>query len=316
MVISGQRRWRRSFQTRPLGAAVVAAVVALALSGCGMPGGRLGARASDSWTHTYPLNKTGEVTIVNANGRIEIEGVDGSTLEVQAERIARGATEQLARDLLPRIPIEEHATPDFVSIETKRLNGFLIGASFEVRYKVKVPRTATIRATTVNGGVTVTGVSGRVIAQTTNGGVLATEIAGALEARSVNGGLRVQFASLNGAGVDLRTVNGGVHVALPVTAKATVSANWVNGGINLSGLPFEVTDQSRRRFEGRLNGGGTSIDLKTVNGGITIGSRLDDSFKRRGRGWDEVFGAGEKPDEPAEKPDQPAEKPESDHPVP
>ena len=167
MVITRQRRWRRSFQTRPMGVAVVAAVVALALSGCGMPGGRLGARASDTWTHTYPLNKTGEVTIVNANGRIEVEGVDGSTLEVQAERIARGATEQLARDLLPRIPIEEHATPDFVSIETKRLNGFLIGASYEVRYKLKVPRTATIRATTVNGGVTVTGVSGRVIAQTT-----------------------------------------------------------------------------------------------------------------------------------------------------
>jgi hypothetical protein len=129
------------------------AVVALGLSGCG-PMGPLGAKASDTWTHTYPLNKTGEVTIVNANGRIDVEGVDGSTLEVQAERIASGATEQLARDLLPRIPIEEHATPDFVSIETRRLSGFLIGASYEVRYKVKIPRTATIRATTVNGAVT------------------------------------------------------------------------------------------------------------------------------------------------------------------
>jgi hypothetical protein len=298
-----------------MGTAVVVTVLGLGLSGCGMPGGRFGARASDSWTHTYPLNKTGEVTIANANGRIEIQGVDGSTLQVQAERIARGATEQLARDLLPRIPIEEHATPEFVSVETKRLSGFLIGASYEVRYTVKVPRTATIRATTVNGGVTVTGMNGRVIAQTTNGGVLATEIAGALEARSVNGGLRIQFASLNGAGVDLRTVNGGVRVAFPDNAKATVSATWVNGGINLSGLPFEVTDQGRRRFEGRLNGGGTSIDLKTVNGGITLGTRLGDSAGRRGRRWDEVFDP-EKPDQPAEQPDQPAEKPESDHPVP
>ena len=29
--------------------------------------------------------------IVNTNGKVEIEGVDGSTVEVRAERIARGA---------------------------------------------------------------------------------------------------------------------------------------------------------------------------------------------------------------------------------
>ena len=51
----------------------------------------------------------------------------------------------------------------------------MIGAGFEVRYHVKAPKKATIRATTVNGGVMVTALSGRVIAQTTNGGVLATE---------------------------------------------------------------------------------------------------------------------------------------------
>jgi hypothetical protein len=292
MSIHGLRRVsRRSLLTRPAGLAVVA----LSLSGCGVPVGPLGAKASDSWTHTYPLSKTGEVTIVNANGRIEVEGVDGSTLEVQAERIASGVTEQLARDLLPRIPIEEHATPDFVSIETRRLNGFLIGASYEVRYKVKIPRTATIRATTVNGLVSVTAMEGRVIAQTTNGGVRATEIAGGIEARSVNGGVRVQFASLGGSRVELTTVNGGVRVALPETAKATVSASWINGGITVSGLQFEVREQAKRRFEGRLNGGGASIELKTVNGGISLGTRLDDSsMSRRGRG--DLSGPAEAPD--------------------
>ena len=74
--------------------------------------------------------------------------------------------------------------------------GFLIGASFEVRYHVKAPRTATVRATTVNGGVTVDAMDGRVIAQTTNGGVVAKEIGGGIEARTVNGGVRVQLASV------------------------------------------------------------------------------------------------------------------------
>ena len=287
------RRPRHSHRALP---AVAAVVVALAATGCGMPIGPLHGRASDTWTHTYPLSKTGEVTIVNVNGAVDVEGVDGSTLEVQAERIARGATDQLARDLLPRISIEEHATPDFVSIETKRFPGFLIGASFEVRYHVKAPRTATVRATTVNGGVTVAAIDGRVIAQTTNGGVVATEIGGGIEARTVNGGVRVQLTAQGGgsdshARVDLTTINGGVRLALPETAKATVTATWVNGGVTTSGLPFEIRDQSKRHFEGLLNGGGTPITMTTVNGGVTIGAHLDVSTgRRRGRADPDLSG--------------------------
>ena len=283
MVIHGlRRRCGRSHAAAVAGLALATVV----LPGCGIPVGH-GPSVSDSWTHTYPLSTTGEVTIVNANGRIEVEGVEGGTVEVEAEKIARGATEQIARDLLPRIPIDERATPDFISIETRRLNGFLIGASYEVRYHVKMPRGATLRATTVNGGVSVKGMDGRVIARTTNGGVTATGMGGAVEARSVNGGVRVQFTSLGAGSVELRTVNGGVRVALPETAKATVSASWVNGGINLSGLPFEVREQARRRFEGRLNGGGATIEVATVNGGITLGTELDKSSSGPGRGWDE-----------------------------
>lgn len=286
MSVHGVRRWpRRSLLALP--------VVAVAVSGCGVPMGPFLGRASESWTHAYPLGKNGEVTIVNINGPVDVTGVDGSTLEVHAERIASGATDQLARDLLPHITIEEHATPDFVSIETKRIAGFLLGASFQVRYHVKAPRTATVRATTVNGGVTVTAMDGRVIAQTTNGGVLAKEIGGGIEARTVNGGVSVQLAPPPDSGdrnaaVDLMTVNGGVRLALPETAKATVNASWVNGGITISGLHFEVKDQSKRRFEGSLNGGGMPIAMKTVNGGVSLGTSLGTSADewfgpRRGR---------------------------------
>ena len=70
-------------------------------------------------------------------------------------------------------------------------------------------------------------------------------------------------------------MNGGIRVRLPETAKATVNATWVNGGFNSSGLKFEVRDSGRRHFEGLLNGGGTSITINTVNGGVTIGTGAD-----------------------------------------
>ena len=62
-----------------------------ALAACDLSLGNLSARATDEWTHTYPLSPGGEIRIVNTNGRIDVEGVDSATVEVRAERIARGA---------------------------------------------------------------------------------------------------------------------------------------------------------------------------------------------------------------------------------
>lgn len=263
----------RSFPA--LAAAVVAVSVSVAVfPACGMHG-PYNAQARDTWSRTYTLSPNGEVSIGNVNGRVVVEGTEGSTVEVQAERIARAATEQLANELLPKIPINDRSTPDLVQIETGRINGILIGASFEVRYHVKAPKGATVRATTVNGGVEVTGIAGRVNAHTTNGGVLAKDITGSLEARTVNGGVRAQFASLGGHDVVLGVVNGGIRVVLPETAKATVNATWVNGGFHSGGLNFDVRDSGKRHFEGQLNGGGTQITATTVNGGVSIGTGKD-----------------------------------------
>ena len=253
--------------------ASVAATVACAaaMAACG-PMGPYRGEARDTWSRTYSISKTGEVTITNVNGRVEVEGVDGSTVDVQAERIARGASDQLAQELLPKISINDKSTPDLVQIETGRISGILIGASFEVRYHVKVPKGATLRASTVNGGVEVRTLSGRVVARTTNGGVVANDVTGALEAQTVNGGVRANFSSIGASDVRLGTVNGGVRVSLPDSAKATLNATWVNGGFDTGDLKFEIRESGKRHFEGLLNGGGPLINVNTVNGGIHLSS--------------------------------------------
>ena len=258
----------RSFPA--LAAAFIAVAVAV-FPACGIHG-PYNAEARDTWTRSYTLNKNGEVSIANVNGRVVIEGIDGTSVQVEAERISRAATEQLARELLPKIPINDRSTPDSVFVETGRVQGILIGASFEVHYHVKAPKGATIRATTVNGGIQLKSLAGRTTARTTNGGVVAKNITGSLEARTVNGGVRAQFAALGAHDIVLGVVNGGIRVILPQAAKATVNATWVNGGIDTAGLDFDIRDKGKRHFEGRLNGGGTQITATTVNGGVRIGS--------------------------------------------
>jgi hypothetical protein len=74
-------------------------------------------------------------------------------------------------------------------------------------------------------------------------------------------------------GVRLGCTNGGIKLRLPSDAKANISASVTNGGISADGLAIEVTESSRRRLEGRLNGGGPQVRLEGTNGGISIASR-------------------------------------------
>jgi hypothetical protein len=254
--------------------AVFVLPLAAALAGCDVSLGNLTARATDEWTHTYPLTPGGEVRIVNTNGRIEVEGVDGSTLEVRAERIARGATDSAAKELLPRIVIKEDVRPERVTLETERMGGIMIGAGFEVRYHVRAPKNALVNVTNTNGQVVVNALSGKVIAHTTNGAVKGTNLTGAVDGETTNGSVSIDMASLGRERVSLETTNGSVTLMLPEQAKATVSASVTNGGINVGSLDnFEVTEKSRRRLEGRMNGGGAEVALHTTNGSIRVRSR-------------------------------------------
>jgi hypothetical protein len=259
---------RRRFALVP----VLSTVVVFA--GCDIAAGHLMGRATEEWTRSYPLAADGEIRIVNTNGKVEVEGVDGSTVEVRAEKIARAATDTGAKELLPRIEIKEDASPSRVSIETQRMSGIMIGAAFEVRYHVRAPRRATVNVTTTNGGIALTALNGKIIAHTTNGGVNAKEMAGPIEARSTNGGVTLDLASIGPDPISARTTNGGVTVFLPPSAKADVSASCTNGGIIVSPeLKPDISEQSRRSLQARLNGGGVLVTLASTNGGIRLKPR-------------------------------------------
>jgi len=139
---------------------------------------------------------------------------------------------------------------------------------------VKVPASVDVRLTTVNGGIELAGLTGRVTAEATNGGIKAHDVSGAIDASTTNGGVEVDLAAVADSGVKLGCTNGGIRLRLPSSAKATISARVTNGGINTNGLNLETSGEaSRRRLDGRINGGGPRIDLEGTNGGIRISAR-------------------------------------------
>lgn len=252
-------------------------VASAAAAGCDLAMSHYTQEETAEWRKTYELKPGGTLEITNINGKIEVEPSTGNAVEVVAEKSARAGSVEAAREALRRIEIQETASPDRVRIETKvqrPAGGMFNHANQEVRYTVKVPPSLDVRFTTVNGSIELTGLTGHINAETTNGAIKAREVSGAIEATTTNGGIDVDLTQVAESGVKLGCTNGGIELRLPQDARATISARVTNGGINTSGVQIETVGEStRRRLDGRMNGGGPRIDIEGTNGGIRIASR-------------------------------------------
>jgi DUF4097 and DUF4098 domain-containing protein YvlB len=265
----------RMLTRRLLPALVLPLLVAAA--GCDIVTAEFRSEETAEWRKSFPLDESGRVEISNVNGKIDVQPAAGNTVQVVAIKKAKGPSSEAAKAALERIQITDEASAGHVKIETKiarSSGGMFNGGSLQVEYRVRVPAGAEVKLETVNGGIEVSGLKGRVNAETTNGGVEARDLSGTLVATTTNGGLDIDLARMPEGGVKLECTNGGIKVRLPRDAKATISARISNGGIHADGLAIEtIGDQSRRKLEGRLNGGGPRLDIEGTNGGITLNGR-------------------------------------------
>lgn len=248
---------------------------ALVSAGCDVSVGEHGfhmdlaaGKAQDEWKRTYSMSANGQLEIVNVNGTINASPAEGSTVEVRAERIAKASTDEAAQDILKKIEIVENASADKVRIETRVPRMSWGRSGHEVRYWVKVPKGLAVNFETVNGGVRIDNLDGRIVASTTNGGVRGAGLRGAVKASTTNGGVDIGMASVT-ADIELETTNGGIRLALPYDTKATLEARCTNGGIRVNDFDLRG-ETTRRRASGTINGGGPRVSAETTNGGIRI----------------------------------------------
>ena len=249
-------------------------LLAAASAGCDIAMAEQKEKATAEWRKTYQVQADGRVEISNVNGKIRVLPSSGNAVEVVATKIGRGATQEAAKENLERVEIRESASGNTIKIEThhNRGGGGMFGQNHaSVEYEVRVPASAEVKATTVNGGVEINGVEGRVVAEATNGGIEGRGIGGPIDATTTNGGVDVELTKVADGGVKLECTNGGITLRLPTDAKASISARVTNGGIDTGGLALKARGEAtRRRLDGDLNGGGPRITLEGTNGGITL----------------------------------------------
>lgn len=226
---------------------------------------------------TYPIR--GEVfKLENVNGSIDVLVWNRPEVRVEAEKRVEGGSRDAVESAMAKLRIEVTNTPDGLQVVTRYPNhgddvfswlaGTKVNAS--VRYRLTVPRDVRVEIESVNAGITADGVLGGHSLRTVNGRILVRDGGGAFEASTVNGSIEAQLG-LPGDRMRVKTVNGAVELALPSDVRASVEVATVNGSIR-SELPLIAQEAGRRKLRGTINGGGAPIEIKTVNGSVTIAS--------------------------------------------
>ena len=208
------------------------------------------------------------------NGGISVKGENRSDILIRACVQTWGTTEDEAKQLAKNIRIETSGTV--------HAEGTTEETNWSVSYQILVPRNTDLKLTTLNGGISIENVEGRLEFDAKNGGIHLSNLAGDVKGRTTNGGLHIELAgsTWKGNGLDVETTNGGVHLTMAENYAARFETKTVNGGFksDIAGLEVEKEkDENGYRRQGvnisrDLNGGGALVRVVTTNGGVKIGS--------------------------------------------
>jgi tRNA A-37 threonylcarbamoyl transferase component Bud32 len=234
-----------------------------------------GAEVTENFETNCPLTTNGQFSLDNVNGATDVIGWD------QDQVVVKAVKHGYSRADLDELNIDVDSQTNWLAIHTRQpkdynLLGILFGTGNNrggwVDYTVEVPRGVRLdKIDSVNGRVTIAGISGSIKAATVNGATEVHDAQGDLDISTVNGRVSADLAVL-GAGQDMNftAVNGKIDVTLPTNSDATVSASSVNGSMNSDFPELTVTKDFPvgRHMNGVLGKGGAMVKATVVNGSI------------------------------------------------
>lgn len=239
--------------------------------------------ATDEFHKTISFKSGGKVSVRNINGYINAESWDKDQVKIDAEirvKTEWGSSVD-AEEIIKKVKIEIDESGDMLRIEADYPNkkhgvsdwNFNDDERYTVivDYSIKIPVETDLNLDSVNGAVKAENLKGEISLKTVNGSVNVSDINGSIKASTVNGEIKARSTHLDKSNdIHLSSVNGSVRLSLPSNVAADIHASTVNGGISTD-FPVTVTGKFiGKKIDGKINGGGSSIDLSTVNGGISI----------------------------------------------
>lgn len=215
----------------------------------------------------YELANGARVEVSGINGRVDIETTNGNTAEIHIMRSAKN------RDDLQFRKITIEATANSLLIKGEHDKDQEGGRNREVRQQIllSVPRQIDLKASGVNGRVTVGEVDGPVTVSGVNGRVDVAQAVGYSRLSGINGKVFVKIVRLSDRGAQISGINGGVEIYFADDVNADLEVSGINGSVH-NELPNMVVQgkMERNNFRARLGAGGAPIHVSGVNGKVSL----------------------------------------------
>jgi DUF4097 and DUF4098 domain-containing protein YvlB len=211
---------------------------------------------------------SGRLSVDTTNGGIDVTGEDRSDVALEARVQAWGPSESAANDELNQVSIETANG----EVRDRGPKSSLFGRSgYSVDYHLRVPRHLAAEIHSMNGGIDLAQIDGRIRFSTTNGGVTLAQLSGDVQGNTTNGGLNITLSGdrWQGDGLSAETTNGGIDLRMPDAYSAHLETSTVNGGISLN-FPVTIQGEIKNHLDTNLGSGGATIHVQTVNGGVSL----------------------------------------------
>lgn len=283
----------------------------------------MASETEQSLDQTFEMGSNSELSVSNVSGHIRVRADEESRIVIKSMKRGSGRSRENTQ-------VDIHRDGNKVSVQTRSATAGLInfGRSSSVDYDVVVPRDCTLRVHAVSADVEVSGsradvgiqtVSGDVVVRDLAGDITVTTITGDIQGDSVSGTLvarttsgdshmlksRLRRFSTNTVSGDFtiqtplisdehsqaKSVSGDLVLLVPSDTAATVQLKSVSGSVSCD-LPAEVIKSGRRHWQGRINGGGSHVEMHSVSGDLRIRkaasgdvSSQHESGSRHGTDW-------------------------------
>ena len=220
----------------------------------------------EKFEKTVSLPVTGEVSVGNISGDIEVTTWDKAEVQISALKVSRAETMERAKENADLVEIKVEKVGNRVVITTeypKNMGWRGRSINVSVNYNLTIPNRASLRANSVSGDINTQRIGGNARLKTVSGDVIAREIGGEAELESISGDITATEAAKS---LYCSTVSGDVEVT---SVKAGARMKSVSGDVTVTGCRGDAEAESvSGDIELRDITGARRVRAKNVSGDI------------------------------------------------
>ncbi|MEO1053313.1 MAG: hypothetical protein AAFX87_21955 [Bacteroidota bacterium] len=246
--------------------------------------------------------------LANINGNVSVEGYSGNKVVLEAKRTVKGRKAEWVEQGKQEIDLEVLEAEDSIVVyikhpcnafpgkgrwNEKRWTGYQwnkdcdFDYDFNFDFTIKVPYQTNLFISTINDGdVNIKEVKGEVEAKNINGGIFISGISGRTDVHTINGDVVLDYARNPTDDSKFYTLNGDIKANFRQGLSANMSFKSFNGefytniqqleylptkvekyeGDKGKGVKYKIGDKSRVK----VRNGGTRLDFETFNGDVYV----------------------------------------------